>query len=110
MVDLTIGVLARPDVKLLPTIYRQLGKDYLERVLPSIATEVIKSVVVSFNPEEREGNTGNSPPEGGLLRASLPSPPCSLSSRSLIIIFGVRVGSLGPVYCFGTDHQPCHRQ
>ena len=64
MVDLTIGVLARPDVKLLPTIYRQLGKDYLERVLPSIATEVIKSVVVSFNPEEREGNTGNSPPEG----------------------------------------------
>jgi len=52
MVDLTIGVLARPDVKLLPTIYRQLGKDYLERVLPSIATEVIKSVVAQFTASE----------------------------------------------------------
>ena len=30
----------------LPTIYRELGTDFDERVLPSIANEVLKSVVV----------------------------------------------------------------
>jgi len=33
----------------LPTIYRELGKDYDERVLPSIVNEVLKSVVAQFN-------------------------------------------------------------
>jgi hypothetical protein len=48
MVNLAIRVLSRPDVKELPTIYRTLGKDYDERVLPSICHEVMKSVVVRF--------------------------------------------------------------
>ena len=52
MVDITVGVLARPDVARLPVIYQRLGKDYLERVLPSIATEVVKSVVAQFTASE----------------------------------------------------------
>lgn len=31
----------------LPRIYTSIGEDYDERVLPSITTEVLKSVVVS---------------------------------------------------------------
>ncbi|KAI9451402.1 hypothetical protein F5148DRAFT_1301104 [Russula earlei] len=33
----------------LPTIYRELGQDFDERVLPSIVNEVLKSVVAQFN-------------------------------------------------------------
>nr|ACN10295.1 Prohibitin-2 [Salmo salar]ACN12654.1 Prohibitin-2 [Salmo salar] len=33
----------------LPAMYQQLGKDYDERVLPSIVNEVLKSVVAKFN-------------------------------------------------------------
>merc|ERR1712100_463584 len=36
----------------LPDIYRKLGMDYAERVLPSIATEVAKSVVAQFTASE----------------------------------------------------------
>ncbi|KAN0065291.1 Prohibitin-2, subunit of the prohibitin complex (Phb1p-Phb2p) [Thecaphora frezii] len=49
MVSLTCRVLSRPDVNSLPTIYRELGTDYDERVLPSIVNEVLKSVVAQFN-------------------------------------------------------------
>jgi len=42
-------VLSRPSVNDLPTIYRDLGTDYDERVLPSIVNEVLKSVVAQFN-------------------------------------------------------------
>ena len=49
MVNLTIRVMSMPDPKKLPAIYRQLGKDYDDRVLPSIANEVMKSVVAQFN-------------------------------------------------------------
>merc|ERR1719220_3231458 len=34
---------------MLPEIYRQLGKDYDEKVLPSIVNEVLKSVVAQYN-------------------------------------------------------------
>lgn len=49
MVNITCRVLSRPDVAALPQIYRTLGTDYDERVLPSIVNEVLKSVVAQFN-------------------------------------------------------------
>src|SRR5436853_7448563 len=49
MVNITCRVLSKPKIDSLPTIYRSLGTDYDERVLPSIANEVLKSVVAQFN-------------------------------------------------------------
>lgn len=49
MVNISLRVLARPDAAMLPTVYRMLGTDYDERVLPSICNEVLKSVVAKFN-------------------------------------------------------------
>ena len=49
MVNITCRVLSRPHVQHLPQIYRTLGTDYDERVLPSIVNEVLKSVVAQFN-------------------------------------------------------------
>lgn len=49
MVNITCRVLSRPRVESLATIFRTLGQDYDERVLPSIVNEVLKSVVAQFN-------------------------------------------------------------
>lgn len=49
MVNITCRVLSRPEITALPQIYRTLGQDYDERVLPSIVNEVLKSVVAQFN-------------------------------------------------------------
>ncbi|KAJ2899308.1 uncharacterized protein MKZ38_003298 [Zalerion maritima] len=49
MVNITCRVLSRPEVQALPQIYRTLGTDFDERVLPSIVNEVLKSVVAQFN-------------------------------------------------------------
>lgn len=49
MVNIVCRVLSRPDQKGLPQIYRTLGTDYDQRVLPSIINEVLKSVVAQFN-------------------------------------------------------------
>ena len=49
MVNITCRVLSRPRIESLPQIYRTLGTDYDERVLPSIVNEVLKSVVAQFN-------------------------------------------------------------
>ena len=57
MVDITIRVLYRPNPEKLPDIYRLAGKDYDERVLPSIVNEVVKTVVVSRRRDERRRNT-----------------------------------------------------
>ena len=51
-VNLTLRVLCRPEVDALPKIYSTLGKDYDERVLPSIGNEVLKSVIAKFNADE----------------------------------------------------------
>lgn len=49
MVNITIRILAKPDEAKLAEIYRNLGTDFDERVLPSIVNEVLKSVVAQFN-------------------------------------------------------------
>jgi len=49
MVNITLRVLSRPDTIHLPQIYRELGTDYDERVLPSIVNETLKSVVAQYN-------------------------------------------------------------
>lgn len=49
MVNITCRVLSRPNVAELPLIYRTLGEDYDERILPSIVNEVLKAVVAQFN-------------------------------------------------------------
>lgn len=51
-VSLTLRVLHRPDVDKLSEIYKSLGMDYDERVLPSIGNEVLKSVVAQFDASE----------------------------------------------------------
>lgn len=45
-VQISLRVLSRPDVEHLPAIYRTLGEDFDERVLPSIVNEVLKATVV----------------------------------------------------------------
>ncbi|MCJ1329195.1 Prohibitin-1, subunit of the prohibitin complex (Phb1p-Phb2p) [Thelotrema lepadinum] len=52
MVSLTLRVLHRPEVKMLPKIYQSLGLDYDERVLPSIGNEVLKAIVAQFDAAE----------------------------------------------------------
>jgi len=52
MVNIKLRVLWRPVYEKLPQIYRELGADYDERVLPSIGNEVLKSVVAQYNAEE----------------------------------------------------------
>ncbi|RXM28241.1 Retinal rod rhodopsin-sensitive cGMP 3',5'-cyclic phosphodiesterase subunit delta [Acipenser ruthenus] len=49
MVNIALRVLSRPEASKLPFLYQRLGKDYDERVLPSIVNEVLKSVVAKFN-------------------------------------------------------------
>ncbi|OWM64336.1 hypothetical protein CDL15_Pgr010127 [Punica granatum] len=52
MVRIGLRVLTRPVPDQLPTIYRTLGKDYEERVLPSIIHETLKAVVAQYNANE----------------------------------------------------------
>lgn len=51
-VSLSLRVLHRPEIEKLPIIYSKLGKDYEERVLPSIGNEVLKAVVAQFDASE----------------------------------------------------------
>ncbi len=52
MVNITIRVLSKPDASQLRWIFRTLGKDYDERILPSIVNEVSKAVVAKYNAAE----------------------------------------------------------
>lgn len=49
MVNIGLRVLTRPMPEKLPEIYRTLGIDYAERVLPSIIQETLKSVIAQYN-------------------------------------------------------------
>lgn len=49
MVKIGLRVLTRPMAESLPTIYRSLGTNYNERVLPSIIHETLKAVVAQYN-------------------------------------------------------------
>ncbi|KAH6801733.1 prohibitin 6 [Perilla frutescens var. frutescens] len=49
MVDINVRVLSRLIADQLPTIYRELGCNYNERVLPSIVDETVKTVVAQYN-------------------------------------------------------------
>jgi prohibitin 2 len=49
MVNITLRVLTKPKWEKLPQIYKKLGTDYDQRVLPSIVNEVLKGVVARFN-------------------------------------------------------------
>jgi len=52
MVTIHCRMLFRPEVEGLPKIHMTLGEDYEERVLPSIANEVLKSTIAQYNAEE----------------------------------------------------------
>lgn len=51
-VSISLRILSRPIVEHLPEIYQTLGMDFDERVLPSIANEILKSVVAQYNADE----------------------------------------------------------
>lgn len=52
LVNISIRTLVRPNTHQLPNIYRTLGMDYDEKVLPSIVNEMVKAVVAQFNAAE----------------------------------------------------------
>ena len=51
-VQISLRVLSRPDVAHLAAIYKDLGEDFDERVLPSIVNEVLKATVAQFDADQ----------------------------------------------------------
>mmetsp|Transcript_113 Transcript_113/g.207 ORF Transcript_113/g.207 Transcript_113/m.207 type:complete len:311 (+) Transcript_113:91-1023(+) len=49
MVNITLRILTKPQALALPEIFRMLGPDFDDKVLPSIVNEVLKAVVAKFN-------------------------------------------------------------
>merc|ERR1719410_2206026 len=52
MITIHCRMLFKPEVTGLPTIHTTLGEDYDERVLPSIANEVMKATIAQYNAEQ----------------------------------------------------------
>jgi len=51
-VDVTLRILYRPEISKLPYIFKNLGEDYAERVIPSIGNEVLKSIIAQYDAEQ----------------------------------------------------------
>jgi prohibitin 1 len=51
-INITLRLLYRPQVANLPEIFKRFGLDYDERILPSLANEVMKSVVAQYDAVE----------------------------------------------------------
>jgi len=49
MVNIHLRVLFKPNTAHLPELHKQLGRDYDDRVLPSIGNEVLKTVVARYD-------------------------------------------------------------
>jgi prohibitin 1 len=52
MVNMSLRILSKPDEVKLSTIFKTLGLDWEERVLPSIGNEVVKATVAQYNAEQ----------------------------------------------------------
>jgi len=52
MVTIHVRMLYKPDASGLPDIHKTLGEDYDERVLPSIANEVLKATIAQYDAEQ----------------------------------------------------------
>jgi prohibitin 1 len=52
MVNISLRVLSRPEENRLAHIYRTLGTDFDDRILPSLGNEVLKAIVAQYNAEE----------------------------------------------------------
>jgi len=51
-VTIHVRMLFKPDITGLPQIHKTLGEDYDERVIPSIANEVMKATIAQYNAEQ----------------------------------------------------------
>lgn len=51
-INLTLRVLYRPKQDKLPTLFKEIGMDYDERILPSIVNETLKTVIAQFDAAE----------------------------------------------------------
>lgn len=51
-VSLDLRILYKPETEFLNTLYLNLGRDYDDRILPSIGNEVLKSIIAQYNAEQ----------------------------------------------------------
>jgi len=52
IVNISVRILERPDVRFLTKLYLDLRQSYADRVLPNITQETIKAVVSRYNPDQ----------------------------------------------------------
>ncbi|KAK4417863.1 Prohibitin-3, mitochondrial [Sesamum alatum] len=52
IVNVTLRVLSHPQVDHLPHIFKTLGQEYDDKVLPSISNEILKAVIAQFNADQ----------------------------------------------------------
>merc|ERR1711937_729189 len=51
-INISLRVLFRPKRSALSNIYKEIGLDYEERIMPSIVTEVLKTVIAKYDASE----------------------------------------------------------